>query len=72
MNGIGIVMSSSIMMIHYGMANNVSDCCTTQNIPWFIKSFNYWTTDDIELRMCSSEGYPNEATPIDIIELYIR
>ena len=49
-----------------------SDCCTTQNIPWFITSFNYWTTDDIELRMCSSEGYPNEATPIDIIELYIR
>ena len=49
-----------------------SDCCTTPNIPWFIKSFNYWTTDDIELRMCSSEGYPNEATPIDIIELYIR
>ena len=47
-------------------------CCTSPNMPWFIKSLNESTTDDLELRMCSSEGYPNEATPIDLIELYVR
>ena len=47
-------------------------CCTSPNMPWFIKSLDQSTTDDLELRLCSSEGYPNEATPIDLIELYVR
>ena len=47
-------------------------CCTSPNMPWFVKSYNQSTTDDIELRMCTSEGYPDEATPVDIIELYVR
>ena len=47
-------------------------CCTYHNLPWFTKNLGESTTDDIELRACTSEGYPDEATPIDIIELYIR
>ena len=47
-------------------------CCTSPNMPWFVKSLNQSTTDDIELRMCTSEGYPDESTPVDIIELYVR
>ena len=38
----------------------------------FIKSLNQSTTDDIKLRMCTSEGYPVESTSVDIIELYIH
>uniref|UniRef100_A0A1X7T1D9 Fibrinogen C-terminal domain-containing protein n=1 Tax=Amphimedon queenslandica TaxID=400682 RepID=A0A1X7T1D9_AMPQE len=49
-----------------------SPCCSNSTIPWFIKTLPQSVTDDIELRMCSSEGYPDEATPIDIIEIYIR
>ena len=49
-----------------------SSCCTSPNMPWFVKSLNQSTTDDIELRMCTSEGYPDESTPVDIIELYVR
>ena len=30
------------------------------------------TQDDIELRVCSNEAPSNEATPLDIIELYVR
>ena len=47
-------------------------CCTSPNMPWFVKSLNQSTIDDIELRMCTSEGYPDESTPVDIIELYVR
>ena len=47
-------------------------CCTSPNMSWFVKSLNQSTTDDIELRMCNSEGYPDEATPVDIIELYVN
>ena len=49
-----------------------SPCCSSSTIPWFIKTLPQSVTDDIELRMCSNQGYPDEATPIDIIEIYIR
>ena len=52
--------------------NLESPCCTSSKMPWFVKSLNHWTTDDIECRVCSSEGYPDEATPVDLIELYVR
>ena len=48
-----------------------SPCCSSSTIPWFIKTLPQSVTDDIELRMCSSERYPDEATPIDIIEIYV-
>ena len=41
-------------------------CCTHSNMPWFIKTLNETTTEDIELRVC---GNNNEDTPLDVIEL---
>ena len=49
-----------------------SPCCTSPMMPWFVKPLNQSTTDDIELRMCTNEEYSDEATPIDIVEIYIR
>ena len=46
-------------------------CCTNPKMPWFIKTLDETTTEDIELRMMGSEGTDNEDTPIDILELYI-
>ena len=47
-------------------------CCANPNLPYFVKTLNVFTADDVELRLCSSEGYPFEATPLDIIELYVK
>ena len=49
-----------------------STCCTNLNMPWFLKTLNESTTDDIELRVCSDQGQPNEDTPLYIIELYVK
>ena len=49
-----------------------STCCTNPNMPWFLKTLNETTTDDIELRVCNNQGLPDEDTPLDIIELYIK
>ena len=49
-----------------------STCCTNPNMPWFLKTLNEITTDDIELRVCSSQGLPDEDTPLDIIEIYVK
>ena len=51
---------------------NEGPCCTNPKMPWFIKSLNETTTEDIELRVCGNQGRNDEDTPLDIIELYIR
>ena len=52
-------------------------CCTLNSPPWFRKQLTASTTDNIEMRMCRDENArtnnrPNEDTPIEILELYIR
>ena len=49
-----------------------STCCTTPNMPWFLKTLNEETNDDIELRDCSNTLPTDEETPLDIIEIYIK
>ena len=46
-------------------------CCRSPYMPWFIKSFNQSTTDYIELRICNSEGYPEESISVDVLELHV-
>ena len=42
-------------------------------MPWFLKALNDTTTNDLELRVCSSYGLPDEeGSPLDIIELYVK
>ena len=47
-------------------------CCTHPNMPWFIKTLNETTTDDIELRACQSNAGCKGSVPIFLIELYVR
>ena len=47
-------------------------CCTNYKMPWFYSALDSTTSDDIELRVYSDAGLPNEGTPLDIIELYIK
>ena len=47
-------------------------CCNLSNMPWFIKTLNETTTDDIELRACQSNNFCPGSVPIFLIELYVR
>ena len=53
-----------------------STCCTTPNMPWFIKTLNETVSDDIQLRVCGGDYdyYYGEkfSTPLDVIELYVK
>ena len=49
-----------------------STCCTNPNMPWFLKTLNEETNDDIELRDCSNYNPISEENPLDIIEIYIK
>ena len=49
-----------------------STCCQFNNPPWFCKQLPQPTTDDIELRLCSSDGPNDEDTAIEQLELYVQ
>ena len=47
-------------------------CCTQPNMPWFTKTFNETTTEDIQLRLCNNEGISDEETLLQFIALYVH
>ena len=51
-------------------ASEEAPCCTHPNMPWFIKSLNETTTEDIQLRMCISNT--REETLLEVIEFYVQ
>ena len=46
-------------------------CCTHPNMPWFIKTLNETTTEDIEVRICGSYNTNEEDIPLELIELFV-
>ena len=51
---------------------STSTCCQFNNPPWFTKNLPNATTDNIELRLCTSYEPDDEDIPIDLIELYVQ
>ena len=51
---------------------STSTCCQFNNPPWFTKNLPTATTDDIELRICTTLESIYEDTPIELIELYVQ
>ena len=49
-----------------------SSCCSSSGMPWFCKTLPRPTDDKIEVRWCSEETLANEATPTELLELYIN
>ena len=47
-----------------------STCCQFNNPPWFCKTLNHSTNNDLEVRICKSGDF--EDTPIELLELYVQ
>ena len=48
-------------------------CCTHPTMPWFIKTLNETTTENIELRLCGDDSPTgDEDVLLELIELYVR
>ena len=48
-------------------------CCTHPNMPWFIKTLNETTTENIELRLCDGGvNYYGTDIPLDLIEILVQ
>ena len=49
-----------------------NNCCSNINLPWFQYQLSGMTQDDIEVRICQDQHFPDEGILIDILELYIQ
>ena len=49
-----------------------SSCCTFNSPPWFNVRLSPPTTDDIEVRICDTESFQADDTPIQVVELYVK
>ena len=47
-------------------------CCSEKGLPWFSRSFESSTCDNVEMRVCNDEGTDNENVLIDQVELYVQ
>ena len=47
-------------------------CCTRPKMPWFIKSLNETTTEEIELKLCYYNPTPSAETLLNVIALYVK
>ena len=46
-------------------------CCTNPNMPWFIKTLNETTTEDVKLRVCNDQGVADEQTLLQLISIFV-
>ena len=46
-------------------------CCDRQDLPWFHRTLNAASTDDIEVRWCRDEDAGNEDVGVVLLELYV-
>ena len=47
-------------------------CCFPSRIPWFHKKLSYYTTDSIEMRLCSSYDPIDGDVPFNLVEIYVK
>jgi hypothetical protein len=47
-------------------------CCLFNNPPWFSKTLDRSTSDDIEMRICRDAGRFNEDVPLELVQLYVQ
>ena len=64
--------TSDVLWDGYGCYHDNNNCCTNPNMPWFFRQFSRSMQDHLEARICQSEGFSNEDTLVESIELYIQ
>ena len=52
--------------------HNSSRCCSFQNPPYFTKTLDETTTDDLELRMCLVGSVRHSNITVELVELYVK
>ena len=46
-------------------------CCDPPNLPWFHRTLNTTTTEDLEVRWCRDEAASNEDIGVEVLDIYV-
>ena len=68
----GVLYSQDPLWDGQGCGTAYNSCCAFNSPPWFCKELSRATTDDIELRMCGDHLVQDEATPLELVEIYVQ
>ena len=77
----GLVFGSGVpeLTFHYNDilwdgrdCHSTSTCCSLHNPPYFTKTLNQTTTDDLELRMCLGNYITADNIAVELVELYVK
>ena len=49
-----------------------NNCCTNINQPWFFRQLVTSRQDDIEARLCTNQGFADEAVLVEQVQLYVQ
>jgi chaperonin cofactor prefoldin len=52
--------------------HSTSTCCSFHNPPYFTKTLNQTTSDDLELRMCLYNSIRYDNIAVELVELYVK
>ena len=64
--------SSDVLWDGKQCGGNETTCCTSPNLPWFCKMFPTPISEDLEVRICTDEGFDNENMVVESFGLYIQ
>ena len=52
--------------------HSTSSCCSLHDPPYFTKTLNQTTTDDLELRLCLWDSNTNDNIAVEVVEMYVK
>ena len=67
-----VLYTSDMLWDGYGCHHANNNCCTNPDMPWFFRQFSHSMDHYLEARICTREGFHNEDTLVESIELYIQ
>ena len=71
-SGTGTTFHSNDILWDGRDCHSTSTCCSLHNPPYFTKTLNQTTTDDLELRMCLWNDASHDNIAVELVELYVK
>ena len=67
-----LMYSSDVLWDRQQCGGDETMCCNPPDLPWFCKMFPNPISEDLEVRICTDQGFNDESMAIESFELYIQ
>ena len=67
-----IIYTSDPLWDGSGCVDGNNNCCTNADMPWFFRQFVAKQEDNLEARICTDQGLPDEGVLVDQLQLFVQ